>query len=73
MGLSIDEAARLASVSPVTLSHLENAKAKEFSVGTVERICEALGLELRIEIRDPTRLAEAISVVTARRRVRRRQ
>ncbi|MBA3687166.1 MAG: helix-turn-helix domain-containing protein [Planctomycetes bacterium] len=71
--LTVEAAARLAHVSPVTLSHLENAKDKDFSLAAVERICEAVGLELVVVVRGTAMSSAPAPALpaAAKRRVRR--
>ena len=69
LGMTRDEVAATAGVSPSILSGLENGRRADLSLSAAERICDTVGLELGLVVR-----GQAIPLVlpaVTRRRVRR--
>ena len=69
LGMTRDEVAATAGVSPSILSGLENGRRTDLSLSAAERICDTVGLELSLVVRGQA-IPLALPAVT-RRRVRR--
>jgi transcriptional regulator with XRE-family HTH domain len=69
LGMTRDEVASMADISPALISQLENGHRTDFSLRRAERLCAAIGLEFSLVLRgDGKPLAFP---PTTRRRVRR--
>lgn len=69
LGITRDEVAALADVSPALISQLENGQRHDFSLALAERICVAVGLELIVATRG--QITPPVFPKSTRQRVRR--
>jgi transcriptional regulator with XRE-family HTH domain len=69
LGMTRDEVASLAEVSPAIISQLENGHRTDFSIAMAERICTVVGLELGLALRGEAKPLELPPIT--RQRVRR--
>jgi transcriptional regulator with XRE-family HTH domain len=71
--LSQAELAARSGVSRVTIARVEGGSLQDFRLGTLRRVCEALGLELAAERRETPGAEGALPALLARERERARR